>query len=69
MHDGIEEIQAAIAELRELANGLYPSALSSGGLAGALDDLATRSPIPITLAVTEATLPDRSGDDRLVHRV
>jgi signal transduction histidine kinase len=50
---GIGEIQVAIAELRELANGLHPSALSSGGLAGALDDLASRSPIPVTLAVTE----------------
>jgi signal transduction histidine kinase len=50
---GIGEIQVAIAELRELANGLHPSALSSGGLAGALDELASRSPIPVTLAVTE----------------
>jgi signal transduction histidine kinase len=54
---GIGEIQVAIAELRELANGLHPSALSSGGLAGALDDLASRSPIPVTLAVTEARFP------------
>ena len=53
MHHAIAEIQVAIAELRELANGLHPSALSSDGLAGALDDLAARSPIPITLAATE----------------
>jgi hypothetical protein len=50
---GIGEIQVAIAELRELANGLHPTALSSSGLAGALDDLASHSPIPVTLAVTE----------------
>jgi signal transduction histidine kinase len=54
---GIAEIQVAIAELRELANGLHPSALSSGGLASALDDLASRSPIHVTLAVTEERFP------------
>jgi signal transduction histidine kinase len=57
VQNGIREIQIAIAELRELANGLHPSALSSGGLAGALDDLASGSPIPVTLAVTEERFP------------
>jgi signal transduction histidine kinase len=54
---GIGEIQTAIAELRELANGLHPSALTGDGLTGALDDLATRSPVPVTLVVTEQRFP------------
>jgi signal transduction histidine kinase len=53
VQQGIAEIQTAIAELRDLANGLHPSALAGGGLAGALDDLAARSPVPVTLSVTD----------------
>lgn len=44
---GVAELQTAVAELRELANGLYPALLADGGLAAALDDLATRIPVPI----------------------
>jgi signal transduction histidine kinase len=43
--DGVEELQATIAELRDLANGLHPAILSDGGIAAALDDLARRSPV------------------------
>ena len=39
---GVEESQAAVRELRDLANGLHPSVLADGGLAAALDDLASR---------------------------
>lgn len=53
---GIGEIQVAIAELRELANGLHPSALSSAGLAGALDELASRSPIPGVIIADDSVL-------------
>lgn len=45
----VDELQAAVRELRELANGLRPAILTDGGLAAALDDLATRSPVPVRL--------------------
>jgi signal transduction histidine kinase len=48
----VDELQAAVRELRELANGLRPAVLTDGGLAAALDDLATRSPVPVRLEVT-----------------
>lgn len=50
---GIGEIQAAVADLRELANGLHPAVLSDAGLAAALDDLASRLPLPVQLQATE----------------
>jgi signal transduction histidine kinase len=48
----VDELQAAVRELRELANGLRPTVLIDGGLAAALDDLAARSPVPIHLETT-----------------
>jgi len=49
----VEAIQAAVAELRDLANGLHPSVLSDGGLAAAFDDLAARTPMQMNLRVIE----------------
>ena len=46
----VSELGAAVRELRELANGLRPSALADG-LANALDELAGRGLVPITLTV------------------
>jgi signal transduction histidine kinase len=51
-----EELALALAELRELSQGIYPSALSERGLAAALDDLARRAALPIVL---DASLPGR----------
>ncbi|MEO5666362.1 MAG: histidine kinase dimerization/phosphoacceptor domain-containing protein, partial [Nocardioides sp.] len=51
---GVEEAQATVRELRELANGLHPVALASGGLAAAVDDLASRMP-----GLVEFAVPDR----------
>jgi len=48
----VDELQIAVQELRALANGLLPAVLHDGGLAGALDDLAARSPVPIYLRTT-----------------
>jgi signal transduction histidine kinase len=45
----IEDLQAALAELRELAQGLHPVLLTERGLPAALDSLATRSPVPVLL--------------------
>lgn len=40
LHRAVDETQAAVTELRALANGLHPAVLNDGDLAAALDDLA-----------------------------
>jgi hypothetical protein len=45
--------------LRELAHGIYPVVLSTSGLAGALQALAERAPIPVEVAaVPSSRLPE-----------
>jgi PAS domain S-box-containing protein len=51
----IDELAAALEEIRVLASGLHPAVLSERGLAAALEALVMRVP----LAVTLADLPDR----------
>jgi signal transduction histidine kinase len=46
------ELGVAIEELRELARGIHPPALVQGGLAAAVQDLADRAPLPVTVDVT-----------------
>lgn len=50
---GVDEAQATVRELRELAHGLHPVALASGGLAAAVEHLATRMPGVLELAVSD----------------
>jgi signal transduction histidine kinase len=45
-----EDAGAALVELRELARGLHPAILSEAGLAGAVDSLAERSPVPVAVS-------------------
>jgi signal transduction histidine kinase len=47
----VHQLQLAVRDLRDLANGLHPSVLD-GGLAAALDELASRVPIPVHLEAT-----------------
>jgi signal transduction histidine kinase len=49
--EALEQVQRGIAELRDLAHGIHPAVLTTGGLAAALEDLAARSPLPIELRV------------------
>jgi signal transduction histidine kinase len=49
--DTREDLARALAELRDLAHGIYPAALENDGLVTALAEVAERSPIP---AVVEA---------------
>src|ERR671914_52199 len=44
-----EEAQLAVKELRELARGIHPALLSDRGLGPALEALASRAPIPVTV--------------------
>jgi signal transduction histidine kinase len=45
-----EEAQLAVKELRELARGIHPALLSDRGLSAALEALAARAPIPVTVS-------------------
>jgi signal transduction histidine kinase len=56
---GVEQSQAAVRELRELANGLHPSVLADGGLAAALDDLAARHGVQVDVAEPGRRYPQR----------
>ena len=44
-----EEAKLAVAELRDLARGIHPAVLTERGLTAALDDLAARSTVPVTV--------------------
>jgi PAS domain S-box-containing protein len=51
--------QRGMEEVREIARGIHPRILSSGGLAPALEALARRSPIPVALDLhTDARLSE-----------
>ncbi len=48
--DGFQEgLQRVISELRELAHGIHPTLLTDRGLLEAVEALAARSPIPVTV--------------------
>jgi len=49
----VDEVGAAIEELRELANGIYPPVLEAGGLEAALGAVARRSPTRIDLDLAQ----------------
>jgi signal transduction histidine kinase len=49
------ELAAARRSLRDFSRGVYPAALKSGGVRGAIDDLARRSPIPVERSRLVAT--------------
>jgi len=51
-----EEVTASLAELRDLARGIHPAAVSDHGLAVALESVATRAGIPVQLI---GATPDR----------
>jgi signal transduction histidine kinase len=42
-----EEVTASLAELRDLAHGIHPAAVSDHGLAVALESAATRATVPV----------------------
>jgi signal transduction histidine kinase len=57
--EALENAERGLQETREMAHGLNPRILSSGGLAPALDALARRSRIPVTFDLRiDARLPE-----------
>jgi signal transduction histidine kinase len=46
-----EELERAVDELRELAQGIHPAILTDQGLGPALDSLCARSPLPVVASV------------------
>jgi hypothetical protein len=59
--DGFDELlaeaTAVLAELRDLAHGIFPAIIDEGGLEPALQTLADRAPVVIDLSVTGPTPP------------
>jgi signal transduction histidine kinase len=55
--EALDNAQQAMAELRELAHGILPVALTQGGLRAGVDALASRMPVPIEIDVTVGRLP------------
>jgi PAS domain S-box-containing protein len=53
----LDETRAAVGDLRELAAGLLPSVLTHHGLAGAIESLSARAPLPVDLDLTDERFP------------
>ncbi|MGZ8691546.1 MAG: GAF domain-containing protein [Gaiellaceae bacterium] len=53
-----KELDLALAELRELARGLHPAALTEQGLGPALTGVATRLPIDVDVSAPSQRLPE-----------
>jgi signal transduction histidine kinase len=54
MTAALEDLRRATAELRELARGIHPAALTEGGLRPALEGLLDRSTVPVDLVAVPA---------------
>lgn len=51
------ELGQALAELRDLARGLHPTVLTEEGLRAAVEALADRTPVAVTVSATERRFP------------
>jgi signal transduction histidine kinase len=49
LDEAMNELRKSLAELRELARGIHPAALTERGLAPALEGLAAKMPVPVTI--------------------
>ena len=58
LESAVAELTAGLSELRELARGIHPAVLTERGLSAALEALAARAPIPVTISgALEERLP------------
>jgi signal transduction histidine kinase len=85
LHAGVDEVQAALEELRQLAHGIHPAVLSESGLDAALTTLADTAAVPLeVVSRTDERFPwgaeatayavalealERAGEDGLAIRV
>jgi signal transduction histidine kinase len=51
------ELEAALAELRELARGIHPAVLTQSGLRPAIESMTLRSPLVVDIDVPDVRLP------------
>jgi signal transduction histidine kinase len=49
LEQAVGELQVAVSELRELARGVHPAILTEEGLGPALESIAGRMPLPVTV--------------------
>ena len=56
------EAKRAMAELRDLARGVYPSILAERGLDAALSSLAARCPVPVDVSVAADPRPSSAAE-------
>jgi len=57
LSEALDHVERANAELRDLAHGILPSALTQGGLRAGVDALASRMPVPVKIDVSVGRLP------------
>ena len=62
------ELDGTLEELRALARGIHPAVLTDEGLTPALETLARRAPIPVTIDVSTCRPPSRTGRGRRLLR-
>ena len=53
-----DRLKGALGELRELARGLHPTVLTTDGLPLALDQLAARAPLPVSVSAPSERFPE-----------
>jgi signal transduction histidine kinase len=58
VEDALSHAEGATGELRELAHGILPRALSTGGLRAAVEALVARLRLPVLTSVTGERLPE-----------
>jgi signal transduction histidine kinase len=57
VEDGLTYTRLALTELRELAHGIHPAALTNHGLAPAIQALASRTPLAVETEIPEDRYP------------
>lgn len=57
IEEAAEELDSAIDELRELARGIYPTALTEAGLGSAIEALVERIPVPVRFTAEDQRHP------------
>jgi signal transduction histidine kinase len=55
--DALDHAEQANSELRELAHGILPGVLTSGGLRAGVEAVVSRSSLPVTIDVSTERLP------------